>query len=151
MYANERDKDARLSQGPGRIVLMRAPRDRLMDRAAYEFFVGTGATGSARWTPEVAERAPLFKDPNGTALVSAAHNPGLRRYLLATQHAPKGQGNIGVFDAPTPWGPWTTVLYEDGWGAERFRAGGFFWSFAPGWWSDDGRVFVLVFTGKKGA
>ena len=148
-YANERDKVARLSPGPGRIMLMRAPKDRLMDRAAYEFFAGTGATGIARWTSEVADRVPVFKDANGTGLVSAAYNPSLRRYLLATQHAPKGQGNIGIFDAPSPWGPWTTVLYEDGWGTERFRAGGFFWNFAPGWWSDDGRDFVLVFTGTK--
>jgi hypothetical protein len=120
-----------------------------MDRGAYEFFAGTGGTDGARWSPEVAERVPVFGDPNGVRLVSAAYNPGLRRYLLATEHAPKGRGNIGVFDAPTPWGPWTTVTYEDGWGAEGVRAGTFFWNFAPGWWSDDGRDFVLVFTGGK--
>lgn len=53
-----------------------------------------------------------------------------------------------IFDAPEPWGPWTTVLYTTGWPPEGGADEGvFFANFSPKWWSDDGRRFVLVFTG----
>src|SRR5690606_6857513 len=35
---------------PGRINLMRVHRERIEEKAAYEFFAGTGADGSPRWT-----------------------------------------------------------------------------------------------------
>ena len=63
---------------------------------------------------------------------------------------------MSLFDAPQPWGPWTTVKY---WTADypfgKSRSGStldwadnvFFFSFAPKWLSSDGRNFTLVFTG----
>ena len=50
------------------------------------------------------------------------YNAGLKRYLwcqvLPTSKHPQGprfQGGFGVYDAPEPWGPWTTVFYTDEW------------------------------------
>jgi hypothetical protein len=63
---------------------------------------------------------------------------------------------MGLYDAPQPWGPWTTVKY---WSVEQpfgdARPGStlewnqniFFFSFVPKWWSEDGREFTLLFTG----
>ena len=55
-----------------------------------------------------------------------------------------------MFDAPEPWGPWTTVLYTEGaevFGAGRIETSTFFWNFSNKWLSPDGRDFVLLFTG----
>jgi len=147
MYSTERDGGEWEVPVPGRVTLMRAPKGRLMDRAAYRFFAGRGADGAPRWSADVAEREPVFEDPNGARLPSAIYNPGLRRYFLATNFAPRGAGNMAVFDAPEPWGPWTTVLYDRAFGSGRIDPGVFYMNFAPKWWSDGGRGFVLVFTG----
>jgi hypothetical protein len=46
--------------------------------------------------------------------VDVVYNPGLKRYLLALgfDHS----GGWGIFDAPEPWGPWTTAFHTDDWG-----------------------------------
>ena len=148
MYAAERNSDAWEVHAPGRVMLMRAPKNRLMDRAAYRFFAGRDARGAPRWSANIAERAPVFEDPNGARLPSAIYNTGLRRYLLTTTFAPRGAGNIAISDAPEPWGPWTTVLYQEGWGSGHISASTFFSNFSPKWWSDAGKGFVAVFTGS---
>jgi hypothetical protein len=126
---------------------MRAPRDRLIERAAYRFFAGLDAGGAPRWSASVAERAPVLTDANGARLPSVIYNPGLRRYLLRRLSRPRRSGNVAVFDAPAPWGPWTTVLYEEGWGRGHVDPSTFFLNFSPKWWSDGGKGFVLSFTG----
>jgi hypothetical protein len=135
-------------QRPGEIDLMRVPADRIMDRAAYEFFAGFDQAGSPIWTAELAARTPVFEDPNGVGwTVSVSYNPGLDRYTLATEHSRSFEGNLGLFDAPEPWGPWTTVHYESEFGSPQIEASTFFWNFSNKWLSTDGRDFVLVFTG----
>jgi hypothetical protein len=147
MYASERNNLVWEPHTPGQVMLMRAPKDRLLDRSAYEFFAGRGAGGAPRWSASVAERAPVLTDANGARLPSVIYNPGLGRYFLLASRAPRRSGNISIFDAPEPWGPWTTVLYEDGWGRGNFEPSTFFLNFSPKWWGDDGRSFVLSFTG----
>ena len=133
---------------PGRIDLARVPKDQLMSRPAYAFFAGLGANGQARWTSDAAQRQPVFEDPDGVGWnVSVRFNPGLGRYLLCTEHGQSLKGRLGIFDAPTPWGPWTTVLYTDRFGADHIETSTFFWNFSNKWLSADGRDFVLVFTG----
>lgn len=148
MHASERDNEAWEVHTPGRLMLMRAPKDRLMDRAAYEFFAGQDASGRPRWSAMVDDRQAVFTDPNGARLPAVVYNAGLNRYLLTAEQAPKGSSNIGIFDAPEPWGPWTTVLYERGWGRGEIDTTAFYYNFSPKWWSNGGRDFVLVFTGS---
>jgi hypothetical protein len=148
MYAAERNSDVWEVHTPGRVSLMRAPKDRLMERAAYEFFAGQDpSSGAPRWSDSVAERAPVLEDSNGARLPSAIYNPGLRRYFLLVGRAPRFSGNVSIFDAPEPWGPWTTVLYEDAWGRGHVDPSTFFLNFSPKWWGDGGKSFVLAFTG----
>jgi len=103
------------------------------------------------------DKKPVFENPEGTGwCVSASYNPGLRRYLLATEHTVSHSSVMSLFDAPEPWGPWTTVKYwtsKDRFGSSRpgsqldWADNVFFFSFAPKWFSPDGRSFTLVFTG----
>lgn len=141
---------------PGAVFLARAPRDQLFDgRDAYEWFTGL-VDGKPQWGP-LGAKQPVFEDATGTGwCLSASYHPGLRRYLLATEHEASSRGALGIFDAPEPWGPWTTVAYwsvAEPFGKERsgstldWENNVFFLSFVPKWWSADGREFTLSFTG----
>ena len=157
VYAPELRNDSELAvQRPGEIALLRAPAQRLMERDAYEFYAGLGEDGQPRWSADPALRAPVFRDPAGVGWnASVSYNAGLGRYLLATEHSESFRGNLGIFDAAEPWGPWTTVLYENGWddGGESpvgVEPTTFFWNFSNKWASRDGARFTLVFTGIEG-
>ena len=139
---------------------MRVPKDRMTERAAYEFFAGYDEQGRPTWTDGVAERAPVFSDPvNGVMRTSVSYNAGIDRYLLITQQVSRAMdanGHIGIYDAAEPWGPWTTVLFQNAWETGLQDGRGHtgsrktvYWNFANKWLSDDGRRFTLVYTGDS--
>jgi hypothetical protein len=135
---------------PGRIHLSRVPGENILSREHHEFFAGLDASGKPRWSRNVADKRPVFEDMNGVGWnVSVSYNAGLRRYLIATEHGATHVGKFGLFDAPEPWGPWTTVAYDDAWGGGHVEVSGFFWSFPNKWMSADGTRFTMVFTGKN--
>ena len=135
---------------PGRIHLSRTPKGAILDRNRYEFYAGTTPDGTPVWTTEIARKRPVFEDANGVGWnLSVSHNAGLRRYLLSTEHTETHAGKFGLFDAPEPWGPWSTVAYDDAWGAGHVEVSTFYWNFPTKWLSADGRDFTLVFTGKN--
>ena len=82
--------------------------------------------------------------------------PALGRFLLTKPHnapgadrsLPEGDrsktAGLGVFGAPAPWGPWSTVYYQD-----RFRDGLFkFTFFIPGKFVDAAsKSFWLAWSG----
>ena len=159
-YSNARDSyvytvsqanDSAYDYSPD-IVMFRVPKDRVSDRNCYEFFAGLGASGDPIWSPDIAERKPIFTDPSGTQRMAITYNAALRRYILTTSHRPPGSsatytGALGVFDAPEPWGPWTTVYYDDNW-SEDYRT--YHHKFPTKWMSDDGRTMWLLFSGLDG-
>jgi len=139
-------------QHPGEIALIRVPREDLADKSEYEYFAGLDDKGKAGWSSNIAERAPVFSDPNGVMRTSVAYNKGLGRYLLITQQVDRFRdknGHIGIYDAPEPWGPWNTVLF-----ANAFDIGlvthtkTVFFNFSNKWTAEDGRDFVLVYTNE---
>lgn len=149
-FAPERKSAAWEVQKPGEISLWRVPKSHLMDRTQYEFFAGLDRNGRPLWTPTFARRKPVFEDAvNGIMRTSVSYNAGIRRYLLITEHTARAKGNIGIYDAAEPWGPWTTVLFESGWGSPVIQPNTFFWNFSNKWLSSDGKNFVLIFTGRR--
>jgi len=52
---------------------------------------------------------------------------------------------LGIFDAPTPWGPWTTVAYYENWGGMGVEDQGLTCSFPAKWMSADGMTLWCVF------
>lgn len=140
---------------PGVIYLARVPtRQVAADRDHYEFFCGVDHDGRPLWGP-LDEKQPVFEDPAGVGwCMSASYHPHLKRVLLCTENSQSKTASLGIFDAPTPWGPWTTVAYHtpsDPFGAERpgsdwpWRPNVFFAAFATKWFSEE--RFVLNFTG----
>ncbi len=135
---------------PGRIHLARVPSNSILKRDRYEFFAGLGPDGSPMWTSMVQAKRPVFEDANGVGWnVSVVFNPGLGRYLLCTEHTASHAGRLGMFDAPEPWGPWSTIAYEDAWGTGHVEVSTFFWNFTQKWINDDGTKFTIIFTGKN--
>jgi hypothetical protein len=135
---------------PGRVHLARVPKEAILDRSRYEFYAGKASGAPPRWSGNREESQPVFEDSNGIGWnLSVSYNAGLRRYLLATEHDATHVGKFGLFDAPEPWGPWTTVAYDDAWGKDHVEVSAFYWNFPTKWLSADGQQFTLVFTGKN--
>ncbi len=93
------------------LALFRVPTAQIETRSSYEFFSGLDSSQDPTWSSDISEMQPVFTDPNGTEWgVTCTYDPYLRRYLLAVRHNGDA-GDWGLFDAPDPWGPWTTVGY----------------------------------------
>lgn len=127
-------------ESDNRLILARAPVDRLMERGAWDFFERLDA-GRPVWTRDIARRGAVLAYPGHVQRSDAVYNRGLKRYLLALayDHA----GGWGLFDAPEPWGPWTQVPMEwDVAGTHGYRL-------PAAWIAPDGRSMTLVFSGVK--
>ena len=151
VYVVSQANDSAYDYSPD-IVMFRVPKGKVSDRNCYEFFAGMDVSGDPIWSSDIGEREPIFTDPNGTQRIAMTYNAALRRYILTTSHRPPGSsathtGALGVFDAPEPWGPWTTVYYDDNW-SENYRT--YHHKFPTKWMSSDGRTMWLLFSGLDG-
>jgi hypothetical protein len=128
----------------------RVHRSKLKIREAYEFFAGLDANGAALWSIDVNDRNAHFTDPAGAEGVQVVYNPAIKRYLLTVHRG--DQGTLGIFDAPQPWGPWTTVAYYDNWlglkgtGVKREML---FINIPTKWITADGKTLWVIFTGGQ--
>jgi hypothetical protein len=147
--------DGPLADTPAdRFVLMRAPKDRLTERNAWQFFAGLTPGGRPRWTRSIARRGAVFTNPDGCLRSAMTYCAPLRRYLWWQQipqppgHRDRGdtrfEGSFAVYDAPEPWGPWTTAFFTEKWDVGPGEHG----DFPAKWMSADGRTLHLVFSGE---
>jgi len=108
------------------IYLARVPISLIDDEFQYEWFLYRNPDGTAQWTRNFSRRAVVFHDNNGYGWhVSVVFHPGLDRILLTKPHynndddretiylSKSGINGLGIFDAPNPWGSWTTIYYND--------------------------------------
>jgi len=101
-----------------RLVLARVPKQRVRERDAYEFFVYAEPDGNVIWSHGIADRGAVFTHPGAVCRSHITYHPSLKRYLLTMTgpgSEPRFEGSLGIYDAPEPWGPWTTVFYTDAW------------------------------------
>jgi hypothetical protein len=139
-----------IQKGPqgGEITLMRAGAGAdLLNRASWSFYTGSGAG----WSPQQDDAKTVFTDKNGVGwIMSASYVKALGRYFILTAHSKGYKGLLGVFEAPNPWGPWSTVFYStvrDPGG--KVPANSFFYNFLADSFSTDGTRFTLLFSGHK--
>jgi hypothetical protein len=126
------------------IVMFRVHKNRILERSAYEFFAGLDANRRPQWTKNIKEIRPVFSDPNGVSWgMQAVYHPILKRYLLTVRRDDSSSA-WGIFDAPEPWGPWTTVAYYDSWLDSQHKLT---FSFNQKWMSPDGQHLWMVFSG----
>jgi len=134
-----------------RMVLARVPKESIATRNAYEFYERTPLSSGKRpaepvWTKDIAQRGAVFVHPGRCYRSGISFNAGLKRYLWV-QVVPGGdtrfKGGLGIYDAPEPWGPWTTVYFTEEWDVGPGETS----SFPPKWTSADGKTLHLVFSG----
>jgi CubicO group peptidase (beta-lactamase class C family) len=127
-----------------RLVLARVPKDRIATRDAYEFFQGFDPRGTPLWTSDLNARGSVFNNRGQCYRTHVSYNAPLKRYLLCQTGADASvRAGFGIYDAPEPWGPWTTVDRSDAWDV----AAGESCSFPTKWMSGDGRTLYIVFSG----
>ncbi|QGJ68815.1 Hypothetical protein PBC10988_4780 [Planctomycetales bacterium 10988] len=140
------------------LFLGRVPSEHLFSSEQYEWFTGLAEDNvRATWSKSIKDRQPVFHDPNGYIWhIGVSYNSGLKRFLLTKPHycpgddrktplvRDSGVASFGLFDAPTPWGPWTTVHYQD-----NFKDGlvKFSYFIPTKLISQDGREFWLAWSG----
>lgn len=121
---------------PTDLWLARVPKDRIQDRAAWEFFAGAGADGAPRWDADIDRRRAVLHDervvypklsgggrPEGDVATSVGvisqgsvvYNAPLKRYIYSSWTWYTWE----FYEAPTPWGPWRLFMHKD-WGAGPF-------------------------------
>jgi len=160
-YAGARDKyvyayshdHARADTPADRFVLMRAPQDRLTERAVWEFFERLDDAGQPVWTGDITKRGGVFANRESCLRSAMTYNAPLRRYVWWQQipqpagHRDRGDtrfdGGFAIYDAPEPWGPWTTAYFTPQWDVGPGEHA----DFPAKWMSADGRTLHLVFSG----
>ena len=131
-------------------MLGRVPKEKLADPSAYEFFVELNDRGEPVWSPSIEDRGPVFSHKGQCRRSSISYHPRLGRYLLWQQLTGEDdtdtrfEGGFGLYDAPEPWGPWTTVVFTDQWDIGPGDLG----HLPPKWASEDGREVWMVFSGS---
>ncbi|MFL6604102.1 MAG: hypothetical protein ACJ8R9_22620 [Steroidobacteraceae bacterium] len=142
---------------PTHLYLRRVDTDELtIDPATpghFEYFAGLQPDGTPGWSTMESEAVPVFTDPRVPAGIYSApavvYDAQLGRYLLSAAHGPL-TGQLGLFEAAAPWGPWATVAYYDDWGGFNETASeGNGLSFPAKWISPDGKTLWAVFSGLK--
>ena len=133
---------------------MRVPIDRLTQRDSYEFFVNRNDQGEPNWSSNIKMRRAVFKHHDACLRSAITYNAGLKRYLWwqAIPRPPgekdrgdtRFEGGFGVYDAPEPWGPWTTAYFTNEWDIGPGEHG----DVPSKWISDDGKTVHLVFSGN---
>lgn len=127
-----------------RLYLARVARERLREQGAYQFCGGSDAGGAPTWVGDIAAAQPIFTDPNGVTPGAIVYDPALQRYLLTCFHT--GPGQLGVFDGSNPWGPWTTIAYDEDWGGMGQEGEGLTCGFNQKWMSADGLTLWSIFS-----
>jgi CubicO group peptidase (beta-lactamase class C family) len=133
-----------------RFVMARVQKNRILMREAYEFFQCPDESGQAIWTKDIHEMRAVFINPGSCYRSGISYNAGLKRYLWCQilpfskdERGPRFQGGFGIYDAPEPWGPWTTVYYKQQWDVGPGETS----CLPTKWMSTDGRTCYLLFSG----
>ena len=154
-YVYSYSHDGPLADTPtDHFILMRVPKNRITEQNSWEFFERIDEDGHALWTNDPKRRGAVFSHNDCCLRSAMTYNAPLRRYLWWQQiPAPKGstdrgdtrfEGGFAVYDAPQPWGPWSTVFYTEKWDVGPGEHG----DFPAKWMSEDGRKIYLVFSGQ---
>ena len=129
-----------------RMVLARVPKDRIKDQNSYEYFEGRDAMNRPAWTTDISRRVAVFTHEARCYRSGISFNAGLKRYLwcqILPGEDTRFHGGFGIYDAPEPWGPWTTAYFAEQWDVAPGETS----CFPTKWMSADGKTLHLVFSG----
>ena len=129
-------------------ILARSPKTEIANEQSYEFFDGLDSSGEPQWTSSISGRDSVFHSPGNALRSGISYNAGLDRYLWWQQIPVNGpdtrfSGGFGLYEAPEPWGPWSTAYFTESWDVGPGDTA----SFPSKWMSADGTDAYLVFSG----
>lgn len=127
------------------VYIARVEKVKLGNISAYEYLSGVDYHNQPTWSCDSSLMSPIFTDKGskGNKFPVISYDAGLDRYLLTACHG--NAGCIGIFEAPTPWGPWKTIYYSNRWhGLTKGVYLGF--EFPTKWMSADGKRLAMVFS-----
>lgn len=143
LYSHDGDSAYRPAD---RMVLARVDRRHVQRREAYEFFAGFDSAGQPRWTRDIDQRGGVFTHRGRCYRSTISYNAPLGRYLwcqILPGDDPRFSGGLGIYDAPEPWGPWSTAYFAETWDVGPGETA----SIPTKWITPDGLTFALVFSG----
>jgi CubicO group peptidase (beta-lactamase class C family) len=143
VYSHDGDSAYRPSD---RMILARVPRGRIMEREAYEFFAGFDTGHGPTWTRDLERRGAVFVHEGKCYRSGISYNAPLGRYLwcqILPGDDPRKRGGFGLYDAPEPWGPWTSAYFTGDWDVGPGETS----SVPTKWIVPDGTTIHLVFSG----
>jgi len=123
------------------LLRARAPKDRLRDRAAWEFLERLDPNGNPVWTTDIRQRGEVFRYARHCRRVDAVYDPALKRYLLVVAY--NQESGWGIYDAPEPWGQCTTAFHTKRWDLDHTHG----YRLPAKWIDRNGRAMALVFSG----
>jgi len=121
----------------------------LGSQPGYQWFVGTPSSPSwGTW----ANAVPIHTDSSGGTGGHMTYFPVLGRYIFSQAHGiPLKLPKFAMYDAPNPWGPWTTVTYQETWGGYNQATYSLWYSITTKWISADGKTFWMSYSGMGDA
>jgi CubicO group peptidase (beta-lactamase class C family) len=143
VYVYSHDSDSAYRPAD-RVVLARVPKDRVRDRDAYGFFTGLTEGGEPVWSADPNERGAVFSNPGRCYRTSVSYHAASGRYLLCQAGSDRAvRAGFGIYDAPQPWGPWTTVYRNEAWDVSPGES----CCIPTKWIDDETRSIHLMFSG----
>ena len=160
------------------LVMFRVPKEKILDRSAYEYFVSRNPDGTAKWNSKITGRLPVHTFPSGWVNTNSGNHPyawhpsvvyikPLGQYMMTTWGTGEDKGEdvkktprekwfpklnyLGFWTAPQPWGPWTQIHEDTAWivnGDKENR--NYQPQISPKWIAPDGKSFWLVWTNFRG-
>jgi hypothetical protein len=138
--------------GSGKNYLARvpaSPSNSIETPSNWSYYSGTDASGNPTWASSSASAVPVWTDPDHAESLIVSFDKAIGRYIAYNDHGSACSGapcmrQLGLFDAPSPWGPWTTFDYEEnfdntGCGSNCLGNGpSVGWSLMQKWMSSDG-------------
>jgi CubicO group peptidase (beta-lactamase class C family) len=133
------------------MVLARVLKNNVKNWVDYEYYAGT-KDGKPVWTEDIRKRKPVFTNPGKCYRSGVTYNEGLERYLwcqvLPTPSTDRVgtrfSGGLAIYEAPEPWGPWSTVYYTLNWDMGPGETS----SIPTKWMSKDGQTCYYLFSGE---
>ncbi len=98
------------------LLLGRTPKDRIMDRGAWEF-AQLDENGDPIWKKELAEATPILGDsgtyrPAGDGISALSEKYLLLTWGLHTNFRTPTGSELTILESDKPWGPFFLVQYD---------------------------------------
>jgi len=95
-----------------------SPANSIERLSAWQYYAGADTSGNPIWSNSSAVGKPVWTDTNNGQWLEVTFDKAIGRYLAYNDHGYSCQGQpcerqLSLFDAPSPWGPWSTFDYED--------------------------------------